>query len=32
MGRIGPLGVVDGGVVFLQISPFWEWDDPQTVW
>ncbi|MEE2672316.1 MAG: DUF3604 domain-containing protein [Myxococcota bacterium] len=28
----GPLGVANGGTVFLQISPFWEWDDPQTEW
>lgn len=28
----GPLGVAAGGVVFLQVSPFWEWDDPQTTW
>ncbi|MFP6622693.1 MAG: DUF3604 domain-containing protein [Myxococcota bacterium] len=28
----GPLGVANGGTVFLQISPFWEWDDPQTQW
>ena len=28
----GPLGVANSGVVFLQVSPFWEWDDPQTVW
>jgi hypothetical protein len=30
--QAGPLGVANGGVVFLQISPFWEWDDPQTLW
>lgn len=28
----GALGVATGGVVFLQVSPFWEWDDPQTTW
>ncbi len=27
----GPLGVAEGGVVFLQISPFWGWDEPQTI-
>ncbi|TFH22161.1 MAG: DUF3604 domain-containing protein, partial [Myxococcales bacterium] len=25
----GPLGVAEGGVVFLQVSPFWGWDTPQ---
>jgi len=25
----GPLGVAEGGVVFLQPSPFWDWDPPQ---
>jgi hypothetical protein len=25
----GRLGVAEGGVVFLQVSPFWDWDDPQ---
>jgi hypothetical protein len=27
----GPLGVVEGGVLFLQTSPFWYWDTPQVV-
>ncbi len=27
----GPLGVVEGGTVFLQVSPFWGWDTPQTI-
>ncbi len=27
----GPLGVARGGFVFLQVSPFWEWDDPQPM-
>lgn len=27
----GPLGVSEGGMVFLQVSPFWGWDTPQTV-
>ena len=26
----GPLGVDEGGVVFLQVSPFWGWSTPQT--
>ena len=26
----GPLGVVAGGVVFLQVSPFWGWSTPQV--
>ncbi|MCH2185863.1 CehA/McbA family metallohydrolase [Myxococcota bacterium] len=25
----GPLGIAEGGVVFLQPSPFWDWDPPQ---
>jgi hypothetical protein len=28
--EVGPLGIAAGGFVFLQVSPFWEWDDPQT--
>jgi hypothetical protein len=27
----GPLGVAEGGMVFLQVSPFWGWSTPQTV-
>lgn len=27
----GPLGVAEGGRVFLQVSPFWGWSAPQTV-
>ena len=27
----GPLGVAEGGVVFLLASPFWGWSAPQTV-
>ncbi len=27
----GPLGVAKGGMVFLQVSPFWGWDTPQIV-
>ena len=26
----GPEGVAANGMVFLQVSPFWDWDDPQT--
>ena len=26
----GPLGIADGGALFLQPSPFWGWDSPQT--
>jgi len=26
----GPLGIVEGGSLFLQVSPFWEWSSPQT--
>ncbi len=28
--RAGPLGIAVGGGVFLQPSPFWGWDPPQT--
>jgi hypothetical protein len=28
--QAGPLGVLEGGAVFLQTSPFWGWDTPQT--
>ena len=27
--QAGPLGIAEGGVVFLQPSPFWDWDAPQ---
>ena len=27
----GPLGVAEGGAVYLQVSPFWEWSTPQVV-
>lgn len=27
----GPLGVAKGGMVFLQVSPFWGWDTPQVL-
>ena len=26
----GPLGIEAGGALFLQPSPFWGWDSPQT--
>jgi len=26
----GPLGVAEGGAVYLQSSPFWGWDTPQS--
>ncbi|MFP8875285.1 MAG: hypothetical protein VCB42_12375, partial [Myxococcota bacterium] len=26
----GPLGIAEGGAIYLQPSPFWEWDPPQT--
>ncbi|MBI5433589.1 MAG: CehA/McbA family metallohydrolase [Planctomycetes bacterium] len=26
----GPLGVADGGMVFLQVSPYWGWSSPQA--
>ena len=26
----GPLGVVDGGAVYLQVSLFWKWSTPQA--
>jgi hypothetical protein len=29
--RAGPAGIAPGGAVVLQVSPFWEWSDPQTV-
>ncbi len=28
--RAGPLGVAAGGAVYLQVSPFWGWSEPQT--
>src|SRR5688572_21349580 len=27
----GPLGIAAGGVLWLQVSPFWGWSTPQTV-
>ena len=26
----GPLGIAEGGMVFLQVSPFWGWSTPQV--
>jgi hypothetical protein len=26
----GPHGVADGGMIYLQVSPFWDWSTPQT--
>ena len=26
----GPLGIAEGGALFLQVSPFWGWSSPQT--
>jgi hypothetical protein len=26
----GPLGVAEGGLIFLQVPPFWGWSEPQT--
>jgi hypothetical protein len=26
----GPLGIAEGGMIFLQTSPFWGWDSPQV--
>ncbi len=26
----GPLGIAEGGALFLEPSPFWGWDSPQT--
>jgi len=28
--RAGPHGIAEGGVLFLQTSPFWEWQEAQT--
>src|SRR5262245_21047702 len=27
----GPRGIAPGGVIWLQVSPFWGWSTPQTV-
>jgi hypothetical protein len=29
--EVGPLGVADGGGIYLQVSPFWDWSTPQTL-
>jgi hypothetical protein len=28
----GPLGIAEGGMLFLQASPFWDWSTPQTTY
>jgi len=28
--EVGPLGIATGGVIFLQVSPFWGWSTPQV--
>ncbi|MGH0028374.1 MAG: CehA/McbA family metallohydrolase [Myxococcota bacterium] len=28
--EVGPLGIASGGTIHFQVSPFWEWSDPQT--
>ncbi|MCZ6507458.1 MAG: CehA/McbA family metallohydrolase [Acidobacteria bacterium] len=28
--RAGPLGIADGGWLFFQVSPFWNWSTPQV--
>jgi hypothetical protein len=28
--EVGPLGIATGGVVTLQVSPFWDWSTPQV--
>jgi len=28
--RTGPLGIAEGGMIFLQVSPFWGWSTPQV--
>ena len=28
--QVGPEGIAEGGQIFLQVSPFWEWSTPQT--
>jgi hypothetical protein len=29
--EVGPHGIATGGVVYFQVSPFWEWTTPQAV-
>ena len=26
----GPLGIAEGGALYLQVDPFWDWDTPQV--
>ena len=28
---VGPLGIAEGGVITLQVPPFWGWSSPQTI-
>jgi hypothetical protein len=28
----GPLGIAEHGFLFLQVPPFWSWDNPQHAW
>ena len=28
--RVGVEGIAEGGAIFLQVPPFWEWSSPQT--
>jgi hypothetical protein len=28
--QVGPRGIATGGTIFFQVSPFWDWSDPQT--
>jgi len=28
--EVGPQGIAKGGMIFLQVSPFWEWSTPQV--
>ncbi|MDJ0848125.1 MAG: CehA/McbA family metallohydrolase [Myxococcota bacterium] len=28
--EVGPHGIAEGGGIFLQVSPFWDWSTPQT--
>ena len=29
--EVGPLGVAEGGMIYLQVSPFWGWSTPQLL-
>ncbi len=30
--EVGPRGIAEGGMIFLQVSPFWGWTTPQTAY